>query len=68
MTTQTTDDTVPMPSVRMDDGHYVVLGTSSGVSVVRAAKGWDLVVNGQFFDWFPTKRAALQHCQRDATL
>ena len=66
--TSTQTDTVPMPSVNMGDGRYEVLGTSKGVEVVRAAKGWDLTVDGDFFDWFPTKRAALQHCQLDATL
>lgn len=62
---------VPMPSVRIDVGHYEVLGTSHGVEVLRRGRAWYLRIEGDErakIGPFPSKRAALQFCQTSPEL
>lgn len=68
--------TVPMRSVKIAPGRYEVLGTSKHCEVVKVWKGgaygsapaWHLIVDEEWWQTFPTKRAALQACQENPEL
>jgi hypothetical protein len=68
-----TSGSQPMPSSRIGDGVYEVIGTSRGC-VVRRVKWfagptvWHLEVDGEHVRSFDTKREALVYCQDDITL
>lgn len=57
-------ESLPMPSARIHEGKYLVLGTSRECIVERAVGGrWCLDVDGEFHKAFDTKREALVYCQ-----
>ena len=62
----------PMPSTRISEGRYAVLGTSTECIVERHATTawtrWHLYVGGAFHRHFRTKRRALQYCQEHPEL
>jgi hypothetical protein len=64
-----TSQSQPMPSTRVGDGEYIVLGTSRECVVVRrqgslpSMMKWHLFVDGERVRSFNTKRAALVYCQ-----
>jgi len=60
---------LPMPSVKIHAGKYVVLGTSRECIVERCENGrWVLDVDGEFHENFDTKREALVYCQDHSEL
>lgn len=70
-------ETVPMQSARIGPGHYEVLGTSRACEVLKVTDpdgagygnhGWHLIVDGEWWQTFTTKREALQACQRSTEL
>ena len=64
-----TTATQPMQSAKMGAGTYVVLGTSTECVIARCESGrWALDSNGEFVDWFDTKREALIYCQEHPEL
>jgi hypothetical protein len=59
----------PMPSVKIHEGKYIVIGTTHECIVERAVGGrWCLDVNGEFREAFDTKREALVYCQENTDL
>lgn len=64
-------DVVPMPSVRMGNGRYEVVGTSNAVECFRERSYWWLMIDGDketSIGPFTTKRSALQFAQSSPEL
>jgi hypothetical protein len=62
---------IPMPSARLGNGRYEVIGTSHNVEVRRHRREWWLVLDGDpdaRIGPFKTKRAALSFCQGSSEL
>lgn len=68
------NDIIPMPSARMGNGRYEVIGTSHGVECFRQGRYWYLAVDdaraddGPYIGPFRTKRQALQFVQESPEL
>jgi hypothetical protein len=62
-------DVQPMPSAKLREGLYIVIGTTHECIVERCENGrWALDVDGEFRENFDTKRAALVYCQEHEEL
>lgn len=72
---------IPMPSAKIEPGHYEVIGTSRACEIIkldgRPISGfgggglgttWVLLVDGEQRRTFNTKREALVYCQTDVAL